>query len=104
MGSAPDPCLECRASPNPKKTGERPKRISFNENNEPEWKSLMTNYDNIQLNILPVAVELRFGKHLSGKETLSGLLYCQNHFLNFHFLALNFHILALNFRFPADSK
>ena len=56
LGSSPDPGCEFLASTSPKNTGERSKTILFDEYDESEWSSLITNRDNFKLNkntILP---------------------------------------------------
>ncbi len=47
---APNPGCDFVASTFPKKTGEKYKIILFNEYDESEWSSVMTNHDNFQLN------------------------------------------------------
>ena len=50
LGGAPDPGCELTASTSPKNTGKRSKIILFNEYDESEWSSVMTNHDNSQAN------------------------------------------------------
>ena len=50
LGGAPDPGCELTASTSPKNTGERSKIILYNEYDESEWSSVMTNHDNSQSN------------------------------------------------------
>jgi len=50
LGSAPDLGRECRASISPKNTGEMSKTILFNQYDESEWWSLITNQDKFKSN------------------------------------------------------
>ena len=51
LGGAPDPGCELTASTSPKNTEKRSKIILYNEYDESEWSSVMTNHDNSQSNI-----------------------------------------------------
>ena len=50
LGSTPDPGCEFPAFKGPKNTGERYKIILFDEYDESDWWSLITNHDNFHLN------------------------------------------------------
>ena len=50
LGGAPDPGCELTASTSPNNTEKRSKIILYNEYDESEWSSVMTNHDNSQSN------------------------------------------------------